>query len=866
MSLFQPPRSAARILSWITRGNGAASIRADYEDIYRDIVKEFGPASARSWYWNQVLRSLFPFLANYMCGSVAMLKNHIKIAFRNFIRNKRYTVLNILGLAVGLAGCLLMSGYVVHELTFERMHPFVNRTFRINGRIPLGGRILHNAVVGTPFGPAAEESLPEVEDSVRILRWGQIPVLVEDKEFNVEKAFFTEPSFAEMFTVPFLLGDAGTALSVPDSVVLDQTLAERLFGGKNPLGKTFRLRFRETFDVKVTGVIRDMPSNTVLRPDMLISFSTLNRIYGDEMMKWESWGSITTFVRLSEEARILDVENKLTSLARSRLPEEQREASYYLQRLDQIYINPAAQNMNNDIDNSGSLSRIAIFSAIALLILVIAVINFVNLSTAKIAGRMKEVGIRKTCGASRIHLIRQFLMESFLLTAAAMVLGLFLFVYFKPRLDIFLGKTLHLDLLMSPLVLPVMVVLIVGVALLAGAYPAFYLSRFQAAVIFRSGAPRGPSRAGLRRILVGVQFFIAVVLIVCTLVVQKQVRYSENRDPGYVRSGLYVIHNRNAGRMKNADLLKERIVAQPGVLAAACLDRFPSGQNRSIGSYGKAGQTKEERMIVQSLEVDPDFIPAMGLQVVMGRNFEESRAADEEAVLLNERAVERFSLEAPLGKLLTRGDTSYRIIGVIKDWTTNSIHSPIYPVVIHRSDASAGDLLVRLPAGQQPDILAGIRGAWSSLVPGEIFDYHSIDDLNFRAFEDERRLASLLVSFCQLTVFVACLGIFGLAAFSTEQKIKEIGIRKVLGSGIGALILLLVRNYVRWVFVATLIAWPASFFIARQWLQTFAYRTSPGIGPFFMAGMLALVVAVLSVLFQTLRAALAQPIDCLRYE
>lgn len=866
MSHIPPPQIAARILSWITRGEGAASIRADYQDIHRDMVREFGAASARSWYWNQVLRSFFPFLLNHICGSFAMLKNHMKIAFRNFIRHKRYTVLNILGLAGGLAGCLLMTGYVVHELTFERMHPFVNRTFRINGLIPMGGRVLHNGVVGTPFGPAAEESLPEVEDSVRILRWGQIPVLVADREFTVEKAFITEPSFAEMFTVSFLLGDAGTALNAPDSVVLDQTLAERLFGGKNPLGKTFRLRFRETFDVKVTGVIRDMPSNTIMRPDMLISFSTLNRIYGDEMMKWESWGSITTFVRLNEEAKVLDVEKKLTSLARSRLPKEQREASYYLQRLDQIYINPAAQNMNNDIDNSGSLSRITIFSAIALFILIIAVINFVNLSTAKITGRMKEVGIRKTCGANRINLIRQFLMESFLLTAVAMVLGLFLFVFFKPRLDLFLGKTLTLDLLMSPLALPVIILLVVVVALLAGAYPAFFLSRFQAAVIFRSGIPSGPSRAGLRRILVGVQFFIAVVLIVCTLVVQKQVRYSESRDPGYVRSGLYVIHNRNAGSMKNADILKERIESQPGVLAAACLERFPSSQNRSIGSYGMEGQTEEERMIAQSLKVDPDFIPTMGLKVVMGRNFEEARAEDIEAVLLNEKAVERFSLKAPLGKILTRGDRSYRVIGVIRDWTTNSIHSSIYPLVIHRSDAKAGDLLIRLPAGQQPDILTGIRGVWSSFVPGEIFDYHSIEDLNFREFEDERRLASLLISFCQLTVFVACLGIFGLATYSTEQKTKEIGIRKVLGSGIRSLIFLLTRNYVRWVFAATLFAWPVSYFIARKWLQTFAYRASLGISPFLIAGILALAVAVLSVFYQTVRAALAQPIDCLRYE
>jgi putative ABC transport system permease protein len=838
----------------------------DYEEIYQEMASEYGIRSARYWYWSQVWKSLPMFATNFIYGSANMFNNYFKLAYRNILRHKRYASLNILGLAVGLAACLLMASYVIHELSFETMHPNKDRIFRINGRIPMGGQVLHNAIVAPPFGPAAEESVPEIEESVRILNRHNVPVRVEDRDFKEDLLFFADPEILQVFNVPLLRGDPKTALDAPFTVIIDEVLARKYFGEGNPIGKNLRLTLHKTYNFAITGIMKKMPSNTVLRTPMIVSLNTLHQTFGEIVRQWSSWGVVTTFVRLQRGADPAIVDEKITDLARSHLDEDEQDASYYLQPLDKIYINYATHGMNNDLDNSGDITRLYVFSAVALLILIIAAINFINLSTAKIAGRLKEVGIRKTCGATRSHLIKQFLMESLLLTAIAMSLGLILFSLFKPRLDMYLGKTLNLGVLSTPWILPAVAVMVIIVGFLAGSYPAIFLSRFQAAVIFRSGAPRGPSKAGLRRILVGVQFFIAGALIVCTLVVLKQVRYSETKDLGFNKDNLIVVNNRDATRLKNAPVVKDQILKRTGTLAVASVDSFPSAQNRSISTVRIEGQEEDQGKIVQSLEVDEDFIATMELKLIAGRNFEYGRATDKEAILLNRTAVQNLGLEDPVGQFLYRGEKAYRIIGILEDWNTNSIHSRIYPTALFHADETAGELVIRLPSEGNQEVISQIREVVYGLFPEQIFDYAYVDDLHLRAYDEERRLASLLISFCQLTVFVACLGIFGLAAYSTEQRTKEIGIRKVLGSSVSGIVMMFTSKYIRWVIVANILAWPAAYVAVNKWLQAFAFRTAIGPLPFIIAGLMTLAVALLSVIFQTVKAALSNPADSLRYE
>jgi len=443
----RPPRLASRLLARISGPTSGPSIVGDYEETYQEQADEYGSNAARHWYWSQVLKSLPMFTVNLIFGSAAMLKNYLKLAYRNIVRHKRYAFLNITGLAVGLAACLLMANYVIHEMSFETMHPATERIFRVNGRIPMGDSILLNAVVGAPFGPTLEESLPEIEESVRILRQRHVPVRVEDQDFKENKMFFAEQEILEVFSIPLLHGNLKTALEAPFTVIIDETLAQKYFGDRDPLGRSIQLTLDKTYDFQVTGIMRNMPSNTVIRTPMIASFGTLYQTHREAIAQWDSWGNITTFIRLQKGVDPKTIDEKITAVARSHLPDDEKDASYYLQALGRIYIENATHGMNNDLDTSGSLTQLYIFSAVALLILVIATINFINLSTAKISGRMKEVGIRKTCGAIRSHLIKQFLMESLLLTSVSMGLGLVLFSLFKPRLDQYLGKTLNLGVL-----------------------------------------------------------------------------------------------------------------------------------------------------------------------------------------------------------------------------------------------------------------------------------------------------------------------------------------------------------------------------------------------------------------------------------
>jgi putative ABC transport system permease protein len=730
----------------------------------------------------------------------------------------------------------------------------------------MGDDILYNGVVGAPLAPAVKEAFPEIEDCVRIRRQHNVPVRIEDRDFKEKNIFIAEPAILKHFSIPLAVGNPDTALDTPFTVILDESLARKYFGEEDPMGQTIQVTLGDTFNLQVTGVMKDMPSNTVLRRPMIISFATILQVRRVAVMQWDSWAWITAFVLLREGTDIKTLEEKITALARSHLPEDEKDASYYLQPLRNIYLYNAAHGLNNDLDNTGSLTRIYIFSGIALLILIIAAINFINLSTAKIAGRMKEIGIRKTCGAVRSHLVRQFLIESILLTSIAMGLGLVFFSLFKPHLDQYLGKTLNLGILTTPWILPAVVAMIFIVGILAGSYPALFLSRFPAVVIFRSGLPSGPSRAGLRRILVSAQFFIAIVLITFTLIVLKQVRYSETVDLGFNKDDLVVLRNQDAYRQENASLLKNQILNRTQVLSAASLSRFPSAQNRNIATYWAEENREEKGTIVQTFDSDEDFVSTMELEIVDGRAFEAGRASDKKAVLINETAVQKFGLTDPVGKFLYQEDDSFQIIGVLKDWKTNSIHSRIYAIVIQRSDESASDLLIRFPSGQNTAILSQIREVWNGLFPGQIFEYAYVDDMLFQAYGKERQLAALLISFCQLTVFVACLGIFGLASYSTEQRTKEIGVRKVLGASISSLFFLMTQNYARWIFAANILAWPVVYFVVSKWLQSYAFRTEIGIGPFIIAGFLTLAVALLSVIYQTLKAALSDPVKSLRYE
>jgi len=795
-----------------------------------------------------------------------MLKNNLITALRSLRRDRMFSSINIIGLAIGLAGCLLVTGYVVHELSFDRMYANKDRIFRVNARVPFDKDVYINAAVSAPLGPAAKESLPEVEESVRIRRMFEIAIRAGDKDFKEQMIFLADPQILDVFGLTLVKGSPKTALTEPFSVVIDESFARKCFGPEDPLGRTLRFRITDVFDFTVTGVMKDMPTNTVLRRSVIASYASMSRISPKEPTEWGAWGMTTTFLLLRPGSVMKSVESKVDALMKSRLDPKDREGySCFLQALPKIYLDQARNSISNDLSSAGNIAQIYVFSAIALLILLVAAINFVNLSTAKIARRLKEVAVRKTCGAERRDLIRQFLTESILVTAAAMAAGLFFYSLFKPRLDAYLGKELSFNLF-SGLGLPLVIVgMILVVGLLAGSYPAFFLSRFPAALMLRSGIGSRASKSGLRRALVICQFFIAVVMVASTLVVLKQVRYTETKDLGYDAKNLVLFQIPDARRLKITGVLKSEILSRTQAPAAA-ISFLPSGQNRGLSVYRLENSTQAKGFQAQTLSFDPDFITTFGLKIISGRNFDPGRTAENEGILVNERAARDFGFADPVGRTIYRGDKPQTIIGVVRDWHTNSLHSLIEPVVMSLSGETAGSLIVRIPPENRSAALERIRDIWNRLLPGQTYDPQNIDEFMNSAYVKEERLGVILVSFCLLTIFVACLGVFGLASFIAEQRTKEIGIRKVLGAGVSSIVGQFSATFVRWVFLASLPAFPVAYLIVRRWLGGFAYRTTVGVGPYLLSGLIALAVALASITFQTVKAAMADPIKSIRYE
>jgi len=792
---------------------------------------------------------------------------NVKMGWRSLRRDRLFSSLNIVGLAVGLAGCLLISGYVVHELSFERMHIRKDRIFRVNAEVPFGKQRFINAAVCAPFAPAAKETIPEVEETVRIRRMHGISIRAGEKDFKEEMIFLADPSFFRVFTMPLLRGDPETALAEPFTVVIDERFARKCFGSEDPVGRTLRFRIGDTFDFKVTGVMKNAPTNTVLNRPVVASYASMAGIDSKEISSWSGWGMTTTFLLLRPGADSRAVEAKVGALMKARLgPKESEGLKHFLQLLPRIYLDQARMGVSNDLSSAGNVTQIAVFSTIALLILLVAVINFINLSTAKIARRMKEVGVRKTCGARRAELVRQFLTESILVAAGAMALGLVLFGLFKPRLDAYLGRSISLDLFSGAGLNLIIVGLVLAVGILAGAYPAFFLSRFSAAAVFRPGASSRASKAGLRRVLVICQFFVAVAMIASTLVVLKQIRFSENKDLGFDAKNLVLLQIPDARRSKNADLLKTEILSRTKARSAAAIAFLPSGQSRGLSIFQLENSPQAPGVQAQTLSFDPDFIPTFGLKIAAGRNFEPGRTAEGEGILVNETAVRAFGLADPIGRTIFREGKPLKIVGVVRDWHTNSLHSRIEPVVMTRSEETAGSLIVRIPRENGPAVLGQIREVWRRLLPGQTYDPVYVDETMVEAYVAEKRLGTILVSFCALTIFVACLGIFGLASFIAEQRTKEIGVRKILGADSASIARLLSKTFVRWVAIAAIPAFPVAFLAVSKWMSGFAYRTSIGAGPFLLAGLAALAVALLSISIQTIRAAMADPIKSLRYE
>ena len=803
-----------------------------------------------------------------------MLINYFKIAWRNIKKNKLFSAINILGLSIGIALCFVIMLYVQDELSYDRFNKNADHIARISFNANINGGKISEAGVMAPVAATMKKDFPEVLDAARILRVGAPKVQYEDKVFKDDEMVFADPSFFSIFTLPLIEGDAKTALLQPHTLVISRKTAEKYFGKEEAIGKTLAFNNNtETF--KVTGVMDDIPSNAHFHFDLFASMTGLDEAKSDSWMR----GSFHTYLLLKPNTNLKVLESRFPAMVEKYMgPQIQRDMGlslsqfrtkgndlgFVLQPLTALHLHAGT---TTELEPGGSSTYVYIFGAIALFMLLVACINFINLSTAGASGRAKEVGIRKVAGSGKFQLIRQFLSESILISMFALMIGFVLVRLALPAFNNISGKQLVFD--SKPIVAFIMTGLLVG--LIAGIYPAFYLSSFKPIAVLKGKLTTDTNSFGLRRSLVVFQFFISVSLIIGTIVVYQQMKYIQNKKLGYEKEQLITIPNSWA-LGKNEQAYKQELLKDPRVVHATVSWYKPAGPTNSNNALVYPEGHDNQTMKTVNYHVDEQYIPTLGMQIAAGRNFSRDFATDSLGMIINESAARAFgwNLMNAVGKKLVSVNSdkgtnvAFHVVGVVKDFNFNSLHNPISPLLMTLQPE--GGLIFKVNTKDVAGLLATMKKRWDAFNTGESFSYSFMDDLYNKTYAAEQKTGTILNIFSALTIFVASLGLFGLATYAAEQRRKEIGVRKVLGASVSQITQLLSTEFLKLVLIASLIAFPVAWWAMHKWLQSFAYRIDISWWIFALAGFAALLVALFTVSFQAIKAAIANPVTSLRSE
>jgi len=811
-----------------------------------------------------------------------MIRNYFKVALRTLYRNRLTSFINIAGLTLALACCILIALFIKDELSYDRHHTNANNIYRVtrNFLSPDGSVNLHLGHLAPPFGPLLKNDFPDFKEVARTL---QNRVLVsyqddgqEKKLFNESRAYFAEPEIFKIFDIPVTVGVGPEALSQPLRVMLSEKTARRYFDDGQALGKT--LRMGDQYDLTVSGVFKDFPSQSHWHPEILISFVTLNdsTIYGRRRLE-TNWGnnSFSTYVLADESLNVAQTEDQFPAFLDRHMgpansatdaPMPSSWTTLFLQRLTDIHLR---SHLDSEVESNGNINSVYMMGVIGIFIILIACFNFVNLSTARATKRAKEVGLRKVIGAFRSQLIAQHLSESLIMTFAALGLSLMLASLSLGWLNDFTGKELALDLAADTmwLYLPGFALL---VGIFAGMYPAFVISSFKPVAILKGqlGSTRG--RGSLRKVLVVSQFVISIVLIIATLVTFEQLQYLNNRDLGYNKDQIIILPYFNEID-RSYEAFHNKLVTHTAIDNAARSSRTPTG--RLLDSQGTAQVQRGDSLantdvVLKNIRIDHDFFSTYQIPFVAGRNFSKDVLTDDSlAFILNESAVRMIGLgpDQILNRDFQYGGVRGRVIGIVRDFHFESLHEPIVPLVFHPS-RFYGNLSIQVSENKMQDALHHIEKIWSEFLPHRPFEYSFLSMQYEQLYRAEQKQGQLFIGFSALAIFIAGLGLFGLATFNTLQRIREIGIRKVMGASTGNIVGLLCREMVLLVILANLIAWPIAWYLTDQWLSTFAYRTEINMLLYILAATAAVAIALLTVGSQTIKAALSNPAQTLRTE
>ncbi|NIR47061.1 FtsX-like permease family protein [candidate division KSB1 bacterium] len=791
-----------------------------------------------------------------------MIKNYLKIAIRNMLKNKGYMFINIIGLAIGIAVCFLIFLWVTDELSYDRFHEKSQRIYRTLWDARFGDNEWTLPFGPVPLAKVLRNEFPEVEQAVRIRPASR--TVRQDKEYIVEEnVFYVDPTFFDVFTVSFIAGNPETALNDANSVVLTKEKAQRYFPNQNPVGQTLELN--DGTLLKVSAVVKRFPPQSHCHFDFLAPLQALPIIE----RRRTHWGSATvyTYFVLREGEQAAVVERKLHDYVEENVfDRESNPAGNYsrflVQPLTDIHLR---SHFKYELSANGNILYVYLFSVIAVFILVLACINFVNLSTARSAHRAKEVGLRKVLGGQRYQLVGQFLAESLVYVALAVLLGIVLTELALPAFNPLADKQMTTHYLDSPSTLIALTLIALAVAVLAGMYPAFYLSAFWPVRALRGHVTSNTGRDWLRNGLVVTQFCVSIGLLAGTFVVRSQLKYIKNKRLGFDKEHVLVVKDANALGNKSP-VFKDRLNSHPLVVAASATQSLPGRTFDSTVFEPEQPANYEQSSLTYAM-IDEHYVDALGLEIAEGRNFSRQFATDSSAFLINQSAAQALGWPDPVGKQITMsGVVKGSVIGVVEDFHFESLHHEVKPVLFPFIRWRPSYIAVRLQPGDLADGIAAVQQLWEEFVPQQPFEYSFLDQDYQQIYDKEQRVARIFGTFSALAIFIACLGLFGLAAFTAEQRTKEIGIRKVLGATVTGIVGLLSKDIAKLVLAANLIAWPLAYYGMNKWLQNFAYRTDFDWWIFLLAGGLALAIALLTVSTQAVKAALTNPVESLRYE
>ncbi len=818
-------------------------------------IEKKGYVSALLWYWRELIFSVPLVLFGNLLWSITMFNNYLKIAFRLIRRKKLFSFVNLLGLTIGLTSIFFILLYVDFELNYDKFHENANNIYRVYMHQP-GNLVFGSSTdlwVTTPpiLKPTWEMELPEIGKIANILF--RDVVFKKNELLLDETVLFADPEFLEIFTFPLVYGEHKTALDEPFSLLITQRAADKYFGRENPIGKT--IPTSDKYQYKVTGVLQNIPQNSHLKFDYLGSFNTLYTIF-KRNWKTENWlnNGLDTYLTLPANIDRKQFDEKLRRYNLQGFND--KTWSFHVQPLKDIHFNRAT-------GGQGDIRYIYIFSAIGLFTLLIACFNFVNLSTARSATRVKEVGVRKVVGAYRRQLARQLLGESFIFTLISLIFSLISVMIILPAFNSLIGKELNVNAFLNlKLMLGAMgITLLVGI--ISGSYPALFISSFQPARILR-GHLKISSKGSqfFRNTLVVIQFALSIIMIVSTITLYNQLHFIRNKELGYEKDHILTFHTRGI----NLEVLKRELLEKPEILKVS----FSSGLPTSVGWSNIPawkGKEPDNNPFFYRLDVDYDFFDIYRLEMVKGRKFSQELGDKGNAYILNETAVKCLGFEEPIGQPFGFWKITGTVIGVVKDFHFESLHKPITPLGIGILDyENLSNVSVKISSQNIRSSLNYIGKTWEKLRPEYPFEFSFIDERLDAMYKTEQKMAESFNYFALIAIFIACLGLFGLASFISEQKTKEIGIRKILGATASKIILLLTREFILLLALANLIAWPLAWFAMNKWLESFAYRINLNVIYFITAAVIAFLIAMASVSSQFARAIKANPADSLRYE